>query len=268
MVTGGEGQQHHVPELIISTFVRHNRRREPSFLAPPRRRPHDEFFAGPCVFRRAPVATAGVVHATGRPVAAGVPRGARRAPRCSRPAWTPALASEITLQPVRRHDVDAAIFFSDIVVPLKLAGVDVEIKPGVGPVMGSAVRTADDVARLRDLGPLTPEALQPVSDGVALTVDALGETPADRLRGRPLHARRVPGRGRPVARPPGRPHAHARRPGHLGGADRVGRRRHGRVPAGAGARRGQRDAALRLVGRARWAWPTTPRTSPPRRPGR
>ena len=68
----------------------------------------------------------------------------------------PALASEITLQPVRRHDVDAAIFFSDIVVPLKLAGVDVEIKPGVGPVMGSAVRTADDVARLRDLGPLTP----------------------------------------------------------------------------------------------------------------
>ena len=89
----------------------------------------------------------------------------------------PALASEITLQPVRRHDVDAAIFFSDIVVPLKLAGVDVEIKPGVGPVMGSAVRTADDVARLRDLGPLTPEALQPVSDGVALTVDALGGTP-------------------------------------------------------------------------------------------
>ena len=65
---------------------------------------------------------------------------------------TPALASEITLQPVRRHGVDAAIFFSDIVVPLKLAGVDVEIKPGVGPVMGSAVRTADDVARLRALG--------------------------------------------------------------------------------------------------------------------
>ena len=54
----------------------------------------------------------------------------------------PGLASEITLQPVRRHGVDAAIFFSDIVVPLKLAGVDVEIRPGVGPVMGGAVRTA------------------------------------------------------------------------------------------------------------------------------
>ena len=98
----------------------------------------------------------------------------------------PALASEITLQPVRRHDVDAAIFFSDIVVPLKLAGVDVEIKPGVGPVMGSAVRTADDVARLRDLGPLTPEALRPVSDGVALTVDALGATPLIGFAGAPF----------------------------------------------------------------------------------
>lgn len=98
----------------------------------------------------------------------------------------PALASEITLQPVRRHDVDAAIFFSDIVVPLKLAGVDVEIKPGVGPVMGSAVRTADDVARLRDLGPLTTEALRPVSDGVALTVDALGGTPLIGFAGAPF----------------------------------------------------------------------------------
>ena len=80
---------------------------------------------------------------------------------------TPALASEITLQPVRRHGVDAAIFFSDIVIPLKLAGVDVEIVPGVGPVMGSPVRTADDVARLRALGPLTPEAFAPISEGVA-----------------------------------------------------------------------------------------------------
>ncbi|WP_275451061.1 uroporphyrinogen decarboxylase family protein, partial [Arthrobacter sp. Br18] len=49
----------------------------------------------------------------------------------------PGMASEITLQPVRRHDVDAAIFFSDIVIPLKLAGVDVDIVPGVGPVLGS-----------------------------------------------------------------------------------------------------------------------------------
>lgn len=50
----------------------------------------------------------------------------------------PELASEITLQPVRRHDVDAGIFFSDIVIPLKVAGVDVDIVPGVGPEIGRA----------------------------------------------------------------------------------------------------------------------------------
>ncbi len=53
----------------------------------------------------------------------------------------PAMASEITLQPVRRHGVDAGIFFSDIVVPLKLAGVAVEIQPGRGPVFEQPVRT-------------------------------------------------------------------------------------------------------------------------------
>ena len=52
----------------------------------------------------------------------------------------PAMASEITLQPVRRHRVDAGIFFSDIVVPLKLVGVDVEIQPGRGPVFSEGLR--------------------------------------------------------------------------------------------------------------------------------
>ena len=46
---------------------------------------------------------------------------------------TPELVAEITLQPVRRYGVDAAIFFSDIVVPLKAIGVDLDIEPGVGP---------------------------------------------------------------------------------------------------------------------------------------
>lgn len=60
----------------------------------------------------------------------------------------PELAAEITLQPVRRHDVDAAIFFSDIMVPLRLAAVGVDIQPGVGPVLDSPVRTARDIAAL------------------------------------------------------------------------------------------------------------------------
>src|SRR5690606_22067296 len=57
---------------------------------------------------------------------------------------TPELAAAITLQPVRRHGVDAAIFFSDIVVPLRLAGVEVEIEPGRGPVFADPVRSAAD----------------------------------------------------------------------------------------------------------------------------
>src|SRR5699024_2551840 len=66
---------------------------------------------------------------------------------------TPEMASEITLPPVRRHRVDAAVFFSDIVVPLKLVGVDVEIVPGKGPVMGAPVRTNDELDALVSLDP-------------------------------------------------------------------------------------------------------------------
>jgi uroporphyrinogen decarboxylase len=68
-------------------------------------------------------------------------------------ARTPELAAEVTLQPVRRHGVDAAILFSDIVVPLAATGVDVEIRPGVGPVVAQPVRSAADVRRLRPLQP-------------------------------------------------------------------------------------------------------------------
>src|SRR6185295_14267842 len=66
---------------------------------------------------------------------------------------TPDLVVEITLQPVRRYGVDAAIFFSDIVLPLKAVGVDLDIKPGVGPVVAHPVRTLEDVAAIPDLTP-------------------------------------------------------------------------------------------------------------------
>jgi len=96
---------------------------------------------------------------------------------------TPALASEITLQPVRRHRVDAAVFFSDIVIPAKLAGVEVSIVPGRGPVFESPIRTAADVAALR---PLDPEALAPIREAVAMTVEALGTTPLIGFAGAPF----------------------------------------------------------------------------------
>jgi uroporphyrinogen decarboxylase len=95
---------------------------------------------------------------------------------------TPDLASEITLQPVRRHHVDAAIFFSDIVIPVKLAGVDVRIVPGRGPVLEDPVRTASDI---RALPPLDPGALAPIRDAVTATVAELGHTPLIGFAGAP-----------------------------------------------------------------------------------
>jgi uroporphyrinogen decarboxylase len=68
---------------------------------------------------------------------------------------TPELAAEATLQPVRRLGVDAAILFSDIVVPLQAMGVQLEIKPGVGPVIAEPIRSLADVDRLQPLEPET-----------------------------------------------------------------------------------------------------------------
>lgn len=107
----------------------------------------------------------------------------------------PELAAEITLQPVRRHHVDAAILFSDIMTPLVLAGVEVEIHSGVGPVIDKPVRTAADVDRV------TRHALMettPIADAVRLVVAELGEaTPLIGFAGAPftLAAYLVEGRG-------------------------------------------------------------------------
>lgn len=100
----------------------------------------------------------------------------------------PAMASEITLQPVRRHGVDAGIFFSDIVVPLKLAGVAVEIQPGKGPVFESPVRTASDVARLEEVDPasLGADTFAPIAEAVRLTTAELGDTPLIGFAGAPF----------------------------------------------------------------------------------
>ncbi|MFT4212560.1 MAG: uroporphyrinogen decarboxylase [Microbacterium sp.] len=100
---------------------------------------------------------------------------------------TPELAAEITLQPVRRHRVDAGIFFSDIVVPLRLAGVEVEIVPGRGPVFAQPVRTASDVARLTAIDPAeVAAAAEPVREAVRLVVAELGDTPLIGFAGAPF----------------------------------------------------------------------------------
>ena len=88
--------------------------------------------------------------------------------------FMPELLAEITLQPVRRHDVDAAILFSDIVVPLKAAGVDVAIVPGKGPVVASPVRGRDDVEKL----PLLEDTVDEVADGIRIILGELTDTQA------------------------------------------------------------------------------------------
>jgi uroporphyrinogen decarboxylase len=65
----------------------------------------------------------------------------------------PELAFELTMQPVRRYGVDAAILFSDIIVPIAAVGVDVEIVPGIGPVVAEPFARDEDLARLRPLEP-------------------------------------------------------------------------------------------------------------------
>ncbi len=97
--------------------------------------------------------------------------------------FEPEVACEITLQPVRRYGVDAAILFSDIVVPLRAAGVDLDIVPDVGPVIADPIRTADDINAMK---PLDLQAVQPVFDTVELLVAALGEVPLIGFAGAPF----------------------------------------------------------------------------------
>ena len=98
---------------------------------------------------------------------------------CTRPE----LVVEVTLQPVRRHGVDAAILFSDIVVPLRAIGVDLDIVPGTGPVVAEPIRDAAAVERLR---PLHADDVSYVSEAVAGLVTELGRTPLIGFAGAPF----------------------------------------------------------------------------------
>jgi uroporphyrinogen decarboxylase len=98
---------------------------------------------------------------------------------CTRPE----LVTEITLQPLRRYDVDAAVLYSDIVVPLRAVGVDVDIKPGIGPVVAHPIRELADVERLR---PLTPDDVPYIAEAVRMLVAELGPKPLIGFAGGPF----------------------------------------------------------------------------------
>jgi uroporphyrinogen decarboxylase len=95
----------------------------------------------------------------------------------------PDLVTELTMQPVTRHGVDAAILFSDIVVPLVVAGIDVDIVAGVGPVLERPVRSLADVQALPELD---PGALGFLDTAVRRLVAELGATPLIGFSGAPF----------------------------------------------------------------------------------
>lgn len=97
--------------------------------------------------------------------------------------FTTDLIVEITMQPVRRYNVDAAIFFSDIVVPLKAIGVDLDIIAGTGPVITDPIRTSEQIDQLRGL---TPADVEPISAAARTLADELVDTPLIGFAGGPF----------------------------------------------------------------------------------
>ena len=113
----------------------------------------------------------------------------------------PELAAEITLQPVHRYGVDAAVLYSDIIVPVHAIGFGIDVAPGTGPVATEPFRTSADLRRLR---PLQPDDIAYVAETVALVAGELGAaTPVLAIRRCAVHRRQLPRRG------PAEPHLRA-----------------------------------------------------------
>ncbi|SDT48126.1 uroporphyrinogen decarboxylase [Microlunatus soli] len=99
---------------------------------------------------------------------------------CARPD----LVTEITLQPVRRYGVDGAVVYSDIVVPLRAVGVDLDLVPGTGPVIADPIRDRAGLDRLR---PLDPASVDFIAEAIRQLVAELGEqTPVIGFAGAPF----------------------------------------------------------------------------------
>jgi uroporphyrinogen decarboxylase len=90
----------------------------------------------------------------------------------------PELAAEITLQPVRRYGVDAAVLFSDIVVPIDAVGFGIDVAPGTGPVVEQPLRSRADLDRLRPIDPadiaFVAETVKDVAAELGAEVPVLG----------------------------------------------------------------------------------------------
>src|SRR5258708_4968889 len=110
-------------------------------------------------------------------------QAARRRTSMVEACTKPDLVTELTLQPLRRYPVDAAILFSDIVVPLRAAGVGIDIRPGVGPVVEQPICEEGDLQRLRLLA---PGDVHYVAEAVEALVAELDGTPLIGFAGGPV----------------------------------------------------------------------------------
>ena len=161
--------------------------------------------------------------------------------------YEPELCAEVTLQPVRRHDVDAAVMFADIMLPLLGMGVNVELVENVGPVIEQPIRSLADVEKLTvpragGVGAVHPRGRL---DRAPRAAPRPGR---DRLLRRAVHRRRLPDRGQAEPGVPEREADDVRRAGDLARADGEAHRRLLPLRRGEGARGRGRDPALRLVG--------------------
>ncbi len=98
-------------------------------------------------------------------------------------ARAPELIRDVTIRPVEELGVDAAILFSDIMIPLASLGIDFDIQENVGPVVSNPIRTRADIDRLR---PFRAEDVAYVFEGLRLTAAALGATPVIGFSGAPF----------------------------------------------------------------------------------
>jgi len=85
---------------------------------------------------------------------------------------TPELAVEITLQPIRRFELDAAIIFADILLPLEKMGIDFEFTKDDGPQINTTIRTRSDVEKMRDMNPM--EEMAYLMDAIRMVRRELG----------------------------------------------------------------------------------------------
>ena len=99
---------------------------------------------------------------------------------------TPELVVEITLQPIRRFELDAAIIFADILLPLEKMGIDFEFTKDDGPQINNTVRTRGDVEKMRAINPM--EEMSYLMDAIRMVKRELnGQGPADRFLRRTVH---------------------------------------------------------------------------------